>query len=78
MMAKWLERASQWHETYCHDLEVMSLNPGLVELGLRNTSVALDPKISIANAPVYLRAYVFEITSDKWVGTFLRNSSVCH
>ena len=26
-MAKWLEQASQWHEMYCHDLEVMSSNP---------------------------------------------------
>ena len=24
LMAKWLEQASQWHEMYCHDLEVMS------------------------------------------------------
>ena len=31
-MAKWLEQASQWHEMYCHDLEVMSSNPGRVEL----------------------------------------------
>ena len=27
-MAKWLEQASQSHEMYCHDLEVMSSNPG--------------------------------------------------
>ena len=32
-MAKWLEQASQWHEMYCHDLGVMSSNPGRVELG---------------------------------------------
>ena len=38
-MAKWLEQASQWHEMYCHDLEVMSSNPGLVELGVHSTSV---------------------------------------
>ena len=38
-MAKWLEQASQWHEMYCHDLEVMSLNPGQVELGVLGTSV---------------------------------------
>ena len=29
----------QWHEMYCHDLEVMSSNPGRVELGVRSTSV---------------------------------------
>ena len=38
-MAKWLEEASQWHEVYCHDLEVMSSNPSRVELGVRSTSV---------------------------------------
>ena len=36
-MAKWLEQASL--EMYCHDLEVMSLNPGRVELGVLSTSV---------------------------------------
>ena len=39
LMGNWLEQASQWHETYCHDLEVMSSNLGLVELGLSSTSV---------------------------------------
>ena len=34
-MAEWLEQASQWHEMYCHDLEVMSSNPGRVELEVR-------------------------------------------
>ena len=33
LMAEWLEQASRWHEMYCHDLEVMSLNLGQVELG---------------------------------------------
>ena len=37
-MAEWLGQASQWHEMYCHDLEVMSLNPGQVELGVCGTS----------------------------------------
>ena len=32
-------QASQWHEMCCHDLEVMSSNPGLVEFGVRGTSV---------------------------------------
>ena len=39
LMAKWLEQASQWHEMYCHDLEVTSSNPGRVELGVHSTSV---------------------------------------
>ena len=38
LVAKWLEQASQWHEMYCHDLEVMSSNPGRVELGVHSTS----------------------------------------
>ena len=38
-MAKWFEEVSQWHGMYCHDLEVMSLNPGWVELRVRSTAV---------------------------------------
>ena len=38
-MAKGLEQASQWHEMYCHDLEITSLNPDWVELGVLGTSV---------------------------------------
>ena len=38
-MAEWLEQAPQWHEVCCHDLEVMSSNPGRVELGVLSTSV---------------------------------------
>ena len=38
-MAKWLEQASQWHEMYGHDLEVMNSNPGRVELQVHGTSV---------------------------------------
>ena len=33
------QQASQWHELYCHDLEVMSSNPGWVKFGVRGTSV---------------------------------------
>ena len=32
-MAKWLERLTQGHEMYCHDLEVMDPNPGWSNLG---------------------------------------------
>ena len=38
---KWLEQTSQWHEMYCHDLEVMSLNPGRVELGMHASSTSV-------------------------------------
>ena len=37
--AEWLQQVSQGHEMYCHDLEVMSSNPGWVELGVHSTSV---------------------------------------
>ena len=33
LMAYWLEKASQWHEVYCHDLEVFSSNPDWDKLG---------------------------------------------
>ena len=39
LMAEWLEQASQGHEMYCHDLEVTSSNPCLVELGVLSISV---------------------------------------
>ena len=35
LMAEWLEQVSQGHEMYSHDLEVMSLNPCRVELGVQ-------------------------------------------
>ena len=38
-MVEWLEQALQWHEAYGHDLEVVSLNPSWIELGVRSTSV---------------------------------------
>ena len=38
-MAEWLEQASQWHEMYCLDLEVMCSNSSQIELGVHNTSV---------------------------------------
>ena len=38
-MAEWLEQVSQWHEMYCHNLEVMSSNPCRVKLGVCSTSV---------------------------------------
>ena len=64
LMAKWLEQA--WQEMCCHDLEVMSSNPGRVELGVHGTAILSRTwiKILIASASVYLRARAFEITSD--------------
>ena len=48
-MAEWIEQASQWHELYCHDLEVMSSNPGRLNLGrlVLLSSVVLEPNISL-------------------------------
>ena len=40
-MVQWLERASQIHEMYCHNQEVMDLNPVRVELGVFSTSVCV-------------------------------------
>ena len=37
-MDKWLEQASHWHEMYSHDLEVMSLKTGWVEIGVLSSS----------------------------------------
>ena len=37
-LKKWLKQSSQRHEMHCHDLELMSLNPGRVELGVHSTS----------------------------------------
>ena len=34
-----VDQASQWHEMYCHDLDVMSSSPDQAELGVRGTSV---------------------------------------
>ena len=40
-MTKWLDQASQSHEMYCHDLEVMRSKPGRVELGVRSRPTCL-------------------------------------
>ena len=54
LMAKWLEQASQWHDIYSHDLEVMSLKPGRVELGVLGTSVLSHTWIKIKLVLSYL------------------------
>ena len=48
LMVKCLQQVTQWHEMDCHDLEVMSLNPGRVEFGMYSTSaqVVLEPEIT--------------------------------
>ena len=38
-MAEWLGQVSWEYKMCCHDLEVMGLNPGRVELGVCTTSV---------------------------------------
>ena len=47
LMAEWLEQASQWHEMYYHDLEIMSSNPGRVELRVLGTSILSQTWIRI-------------------------------
>ena len=63
-----LEQASQWHEMCCHDLEVMSSNPGRVELGLRSTSVlsVLDPKYNM----LLFKQYRHTLSPPKWLLVF--------
>ena len=46
-MAEQLGQASQGHEMYCHDLEVMGSNCGQVELGVHSTSVCRTLTINI-------------------------------
>ena len=49
-MAEWLEQASQWHEMHHHDLEIMSSNPGWVELEVCRyfcPKPYLEPKIKM-------------------------------
>ena len=43
-MVEWLGWMSLGHEMYCHDLEVMGLIPGWVELRVRSTSVLGVPE----------------------------------
>ena len=48
LMAHWSSRASQGHQMFYHDPDVMGSNPGWVKLGVCSTSiysVALEPKI---------------------------------
>ena len=61
---------------YCRDLEVMSSNPGLVELGVHDTDVlvVLDPKIS-ANAHPFswnskLLLNMFDLNTSMIVGVY--------
>ena len=53
LMAEWLEQASQWHEMYCYDLEVMSSNPCEVELGVCLTSVLSRTWTKISSNDLY-------------------------
>ena len=46
-MVKWLEQVPQWHQMYCHDLEVMDLNPNQVELGVRIAYFYVVPESNI-------------------------------
>ena len=55
-MAEWLEQASQRHEMYCHDLEVMSSNPGQVELGMHSTFVLQELYKNYANHTLDMEA----------------------
>ena len=47
----------QWHEVYCHDLEVMSLNPGQVKLGVHCNSVLSHPWTKISSFSLWKHCY---------------------
>ena len=69
-MAKLYEQASQRHEIYCRDLEVMSSKPSWVELGIPSTSVQviLDPKISFnAKAQAWVSAHTGSSMPPLWL-----------
>ena len=63
LMAKWLNQASQWHEMYCHDLEVMSSNPVWIELGMHITSVLshtwTKSKLSYSGMTTIIQMYIY-------------------
>ena len=65
-MAEWLEQVSQWHEMYCHDLKVMSSNPGQVELGVHSMSVLSCTWANIIFIPQQLnvRGYMSNMTPE--------------
>ena len=65
-MAEWLEQASQWHEMYCHNLEVMSSNSSRVELGVRCTSVLIKSYLNKKYNHIAKNSTTPLINIDKW------------
>ena len=43
-MAVW-SKASQWHEMFCYDPEVMGVNRGQIEFDVCSLSVLAGPKV---------------------------------
>ena len=68
LIALWLQQASQWHEMYCHDLEVMSLNPDRVKLGVRSTSVPIHTRTKDVKVS---RKHLSYQKNVKWAWTLL-------
>ena len=47
LVAQWLKRASQGHEMYCHDVEVVGSNPSQVKLGVHSAFVQVRYDLNI-------------------------------
>ena len=63
LTARWLEQASQWHEMYCHDLEIMSSNSSRVELGVLGTSVLINKSYLNKNIKYRLLTLLLTLTT---------------
>ena len=73
-MAEWLEQESQWHEMYCHDLGLMSSNPGVVELGLRSTSIC--PRLYLNHKQDILFVWKHVLLLDRDIELKVKRSGV--
>ena len=66
-MAEWLEQVSQWHEMYCHNLEVMSSNPSRVELGVLGTAV---------QSHTWIRIYIMFLEMNTFIHICVKDQKV--
>ena len=62
------EQVSHWYEKYCHDLEVMSLNPSQVDLGVHSMPVLCCTwtKNILQNGILYIRLSHFWLKFIGW------------
>ena len=79
LMAEWLEQASQRHEIYCHGLEVMSLNPGWVELGVLEPQICtFGSQVSVLHLFTHLfHKICFSIFRNEWRNPLMGALCIC-